>query len=135
MVDELLQISKEHGGILRFIQVSCLGASPSSPSRMLRAKAAAEEAVLRELPEVHLFFSLCRLNNLFRVPLSFVRAATFHSKPFTFEAKVERLGNESSHVEFPHDLVMRKFFPSLFSLALNRSDLTKFLSIYESGRH
>ncbi|PQQ17547.1 NADH dehydrogenase [Prunus yedoensis var. nudiflora] len=44
-------ISKEHGGIMRFIQVSCLGASSSSPSRFLRAKAAAEEAVLRELPE------------------------------------------------------------------------------------
>lgn len=38
---------------MRFIQVSCLGASPSSPSRMLRAKAAAEEAILREIPEVH----------------------------------------------------------------------------------
>lgn len=49
-----LQIAKEHGGIIRFIQVSCLGASASSPSRMLKAKAAAEEAVLRELPEVDL---------------------------------------------------------------------------------
>lgn len=49
-----VQISKEHGGIMRFIQVSCLGASLSSPSRLLRAKAAAEEAVLRELPEVQL---------------------------------------------------------------------------------
>ncbi|KAL0435539.1 UNVERIFIED_CONTAM: NADH dehydrogenase [ubiquinone] 1 alpha subcomplex subunit, mitochondrial [Sesamum radiatum] len=46
-----MQIAKEHGGIMRYIQVSCLGASPSSPSRMLRAKAAGEEAVLRELPE------------------------------------------------------------------------------------
>ncbi|KAL6516213.1 hypothetical protein OROGR_019518 [Orobanche gracilis] len=45
------QIAKEHGGIMRYIQVSCLGASPSSPSRMLRTKAAAEEAVLHELPE------------------------------------------------------------------------------------
>ena len=43
---------------MRFIQVSCLGASPSSPSRMLKAKAAAEEAVLRELPEVKLSFFL-----------------------------------------------------------------------------
>ncbi|TKY52780.1 NADH dehydrogenase of ubiquinone 1 alpha subcomplex subunit 9 [Spatholobus suberectus] len=51
MAEQLAKISKEHGGILRFIQVSCLGASSSSPSRMLRAKAAAEEAVLRELPE------------------------------------------------------------------------------------
>ncbi|KAK7355609.1 hypothetical protein VNO80_14869 [Phaseolus coccineus] len=51
MAENLAKISKEHGGILRFIQVSCLGASPSSPSRMRRAKAAAEEVVLRELPE------------------------------------------------------------------------------------
>ncbi|KAK2997824.1 hypothetical protein RJ639_026149 [Escallonia herrerae] len=36
---------------MRFIQVSCLGASPTSPSRMLKAKAGAEEAILRELPE------------------------------------------------------------------------------------
>ncbi|BAT95477.1 hypothetical protein VIGAN_08221300 [Vigna angularis var. angularis] len=51
MAENLAKISREHGGILRFIQVSSLGASPSSPSRMLRAKAAAEEVVLRELPE------------------------------------------------------------------------------------
>ncbi|CAL5425026.1 unnamed protein product [Camellia sinensis] len=47
----ILLIAKEHGGIMRFIQVSCLGASSSSPSRMLRAKAAAEEAIMREIPE------------------------------------------------------------------------------------
>ncbi|KAF8401998.1 hypothetical protein HHK36_012949 [Tetracentron sinense] len=51
MAEQLALIAKEHGGIMRFIQVSCLGASLSSPSRMLRAKAAAEEAILRELPE------------------------------------------------------------------------------------
>ncbi|XP_028765531.1 NADH dehydrogenase [ubiquinone] 1 alpha subcomplex subunit 9, mitochondrial-like [Neltuma alba] len=51
MAEQLAVISKEHGGIMRFIHVSCLGASPSSPSRMLRAKAAAEEAILKELPE------------------------------------------------------------------------------------
>ncbi|KAL2978275.1 hypothetical protein AAZX31_13G110800 [Glycine max] len=51
MAEQLAKISKEHGGILRFIQVSCLGASPSSPSRMLRTKSAAEEMILRELPE------------------------------------------------------------------------------------
>ncbi|KAG7945351.1 hypothetical protein I3843_15G147600 [Carya illinoinensis] len=45
------RIAKEHGGIMRFIQVSCLGASPSSPSRLLKAKAAAKVAVLREFPE------------------------------------------------------------------------------------
>ena len=52
-----VQIAKEHGGIMRFIQVSCLGASQSSPSRMLRAKAAAEEAIMRELPEVRCSWS------------------------------------------------------------------------------
>ncbi|KAI4349331.1 hypothetical protein L6164_009932 [Bauhinia variegata] len=51
MAEQLATIANEHGGILRFIQVSCLGASPSSPSRMLRAKAAAEEAILRKFPE------------------------------------------------------------------------------------
>ncbi|XP_010264829.1 PREDICTED: NADH dehydrogenase [ubiquinone] 1 alpha subcomplex subunit 9, mitochondrial [Nelumbo nucifera] len=51
MAEQLAMIAKEHGGIMRFIQVSCLGASTSSPSRMLRAKAAAEQAILRELPE------------------------------------------------------------------------------------
>ncbi|KAF2292676.1 hypothetical protein GH714_026655 [Hevea brasiliensis] len=51
MAEQLAMIAKEHGGIMRYIQVSCLGASSSSPSRMLRAKAAAEEAVLREIPE------------------------------------------------------------------------------------
>lgn len=51
MAEQLALIAKEHGGIMRFIQVSCLGASPTSKSRMLKAKAAAEEAILRELPE------------------------------------------------------------------------------------
>ncbi|XP_078182839.1 NAD(P)-binding Rossmann-fold superfamily protein [Carex rostrata] len=50
MAEQLALIAKEHGGIMRFVQMSCLGASPSSPSRMLRAKAAAEESVLREFP-------------------------------------------------------------------------------------
>ncbi|KAL9260861.1 NADH dehydrogenase [ubiquinone] 1 alpha subcomplex subunit 9, mitochondrial-like protein [Drosera capensis] len=49
--DNVAWIAKEHGGIMRFLQVSCLGASSTSPSRLLRAKAAAEEAILRELPE------------------------------------------------------------------------------------
>ncbi|KAF5960705.1 hypothetical protein HYC85_001914 [Camellia sinensis] len=51
MAEQLAVIAKEHGGIMRFIQVSCFGASSSSPSRMLRAKAAAEEAIMREIPE------------------------------------------------------------------------------------
>ncbi|KAL0918330.1 hypothetical protein M5K25_010334 [Dendrobium thyrsiflorum] len=51
MAEHLAVIAKEHGGIMRFIQVSCLGASASSPSRMLRTKAASEESVLRVFPE------------------------------------------------------------------------------------
>ncbi|EEC74241.1 hypothetical protein EE612_014462 [Oryza sativa] len=51
MAEQLAMISKEHGGIMRFIHVSSLGASASSPSRMLRAKAAGEESVLKEFPE------------------------------------------------------------------------------------
>ncbi|XP_024974314.1 NADH dehydrogenase [ubiquinone] 1 alpha subcomplex subunit 9, mitochondrial [Cynara cardunculus var. scolymus] len=51
MAAQLAKISKEHGGIMRFIQVSCLGASQSSPSKMLQAKAAAEKSILSELPE------------------------------------------------------------------------------------
>ncbi|KAL7113201.1 hypothetical protein ACP275_04G047800 [Erythranthe tilingii] len=51
MAEQLAVIAKEHGGIMRYVQVSCLGASPSSSSKLLRTKAAAEEAILRELPE------------------------------------------------------------------------------------
>lgn len=51
MAEQLAVIAKEHGGIMRFIQVSCLGASLTSESRMLKAKAAAEEAILKALPE------------------------------------------------------------------------------------
>uniref|UniRef100_A0A9I9DRB5 NAD-dependent epimerase/dehydratase domain-containing protein n=1 Tax=Cucumis melo TaxID=3656 RepID=A0A9I9DRB5_CUCME len=51
MAEQLATIAKEHGGILRFIQVSCLGASSSSPSRFLRSKAAGEESVLKAFPE------------------------------------------------------------------------------------
>lgn len=57
---------------MRFIQVSCLGASPSSESRYLRAKAAAEGAVLSALPEVgilipiscHVYFRSISFDNL-----------------------------------------------------------------------
>jgi NADH dehydrogenase (ubiquinone) 1 alpha subcomplex subunit 9 len=51
MAEQLAMIAKEHGGIMRFIQVSCLGASSASPSRMMRTKAAGEESVLKEFPE------------------------------------------------------------------------------------
>lgn len=51
MAEVLANIAKEHGGIMRYIQVSCLGASSSSPSKFLQTKAAGEAALLRELPE------------------------------------------------------------------------------------
>ncbi|KAI3428906.1 NAD(P)-bd_dom domain-containing protein [Psidium guajava] len=51
MAEVLATIAKEHGGVMRYIQVSCLGASSSSPSKLLQTKAAGEAAVLRELPE------------------------------------------------------------------------------------
>ncbi|XP_010548735.1 PREDICTED: NADH dehydrogenase [ubiquinone] 1 alpha subcomplex subunit 9, mitochondrial [Tarenaya hassleriana] len=51
MAEKLALLAKEHGGIMRFIQVSCLGASASSPSKMRRTKAAGEEAILKVLPE------------------------------------------------------------------------------------
>lgn len=54
----VFQLSREHGGIMRFIQVSCLGASSSSPSRMLRVKAAAEDAISKEFPEVKFYLEL-----------------------------------------------------------------------------
>lgn len=47
-----MHISNHHGGIMRFIQLSYLGASQSSPSRMLQAKATTEESIICELPEV-----------------------------------------------------------------------------------
>lgn len=46
------QLAREHGGILKYVQMSCLGAAPHSPSRLLRSKAAAEEAVMQNFPEV-----------------------------------------------------------------------------------
>lgn len=51
MAAQLAYIAKEHGGIMRFIQVSGLGASLDAPSKMLRAKAAAEVAISKEIPE------------------------------------------------------------------------------------
>lgn len=52
-----LQIAREHGGIMRFIHVSCLGASESSPSRLLSTKAGGEKALLEKFPEVnHMFY-------------------------------------------------------------------------------
>eukprot|EP00252_Welwitschia_mirabilis_P009069 TRINITY_DN21364_c0_g1_i1.p1 TRINITY_DN21364_c0_g1~~TRINITY_DN21364_c0_g1_i1.p1 ORF type:complete len:399 (-),score=73.05 TRINITY_DN21364_c0_g1_i1:363-1559(-) len=51
IAERLAKIAKEHGGIMRYIHVSCLGASPNSPSKMQQTKAAGEEAVLATIPE------------------------------------------------------------------------------------
>lgn len=59
---------------MRFIQISCLGASSSSPSRVFSTKAAAEEAVLRELPWVSYTFSFLQLGCFFPCIEIFCRA-------------------------------------------------------------
>jgi len=69
---------------------------------MLRTKAAAEEVVLRELPEVQLIFSFV-WTNLFLV-YHICKSSNFSLQIFPF--KRESLGNESSHVEFSYGLVM-----------------------------
>lgn len=46
------QLAREHGGILKYVQMSCLAAAPDSPSRLLRSKHAAEEVVKQNFPEV-----------------------------------------------------------------------------------
>eukprot|EP00245_Coleochaete_scutata_P000054 TRINITY_DN1004_c0_g1_i1.p1 TRINITY_DN1004_c0_g1~~TRINITY_DN1004_c0_g1_i1.p1 ORF type:complete len:394 (-),score=72.03 TRINITY_DN1004_c0_g1_i1:858-2039(-) len=49
---QIAKLCQEHGGINRFVHVSCLGASPSAPAKLHRTKAAGE-AIVRELfPEV-----------------------------------------------------------------------------------
>ncbi|KAJ7568659.1 hypothetical protein O6H91_01G042600 [Diphasiastrum complanatum] len=48
--DRLSQLAHEHGGIMRFIQVSCLGASHSSPSKSYRTKAIGEELTVKNFP-------------------------------------------------------------------------------------
>ncbi|GAQ92347.1 NAD(P)-binding Rossmann-fold superfamily protein [Klebsormidium nitens] len=47
----LAQACAAHGGIQRFVHLSCLNASPESPSAQLRTKAAGEAAVRAILPE------------------------------------------------------------------------------------
>lgn len=59
---------------MRFIQISCLGASSSSPSRLFSSKAAAEEAVLREFPWVSYTFSFHQLGCFFPCIEIFCRA-------------------------------------------------------------
>jgi NADH dehydrogenase (ubiquinone) 1 alpha subcomplex subunit 9 len=49
--NRISKLAKEHGGIIKYIQMSCLGASNDSPSSLLRSKAAGEEATLQNFPE------------------------------------------------------------------------------------
>ncbi|KMZ62877.1 NADH-ubiquinone oxidoreductase 39 kDa subunit [Zostera marina] len=67
MAEQLAMIAKEHGGIMRFIQLSCLGSSTSSLSRMLKAKAAAETSVLREFPEATIMKPSCLIGTEDRI--------------------------------------------------------------------
>ena len=47
----LPQAAAEHGDIARLIHLSCLGASPSAPSKQHRTKAAGEAATLQAFPQ------------------------------------------------------------------------------------
>ncbi|KAG0596301.1 hypothetical protein M758_UG241300 [Ceratodon purpureus] len=49
--NRISKLAKEHGGILKYVQMSYLPAAPHSSSRLLRSKHAAEEAVLQNIPE------------------------------------------------------------------------------------
>lgn len=50
IAEALSRLSKQHGGIARYVQASCLGASMTSPSKMYRTKAIADEIALRHFP-------------------------------------------------------------------------------------
>nr|PNR63236.1 hypothetical protein PHYPA_001661 [Physcomitrium patens] len=49
--NRISKLAREHGGILKYVQMSCLAAAPDSPSRLLRSKHAAEEVVKQNFPE------------------------------------------------------------------------------------
>ncbi|KAH6559654.1 hypothetical protein KP509_1Z001900 [Ceratopteris richardii] len=51
ITEAISRLSKQHGGILRYIQASCLGASITSPSKYFRTKAIADEIALRHFPQ------------------------------------------------------------------------------------
>eukprot|EP00475_Leptophrys_vorax_P005578 TRINITY_DN13367_c0_g1_i1.p1 TRINITY_DN13367_c0_g1~~TRINITY_DN13367_c0_g1_i1.p1 ORF type:complete len:371 (-),score=-0.16 TRINITY_DN13367_c0_g1_i1:208-1320(-) len=48
---KIAKIAREHGGVARLVHLSCLGASPSAPSRQHQTKALGEAAVLSEFPQ------------------------------------------------------------------------------------
>lgn len=47
----IARIAREHGGIARLVHLSCLGASPTAPSRHHQTKALGEAAVMAEFPQ------------------------------------------------------------------------------------
>lgn len=51
ITEALSRLSKQHGGIVRYIQGSCLGASMTSPSKYFQTKAIADEIALRHFPQ------------------------------------------------------------------------------------
>ncbi|CAM8927535.1 unnamed protein product [Rhodiola kirilowii] len=99
MAVQIAQIAKEHGGIMRFIQLSCLGASASSPSRVLRAKAAAEEAIMGELPESSCDYFICCLipdiGTLKYSNLNYIQATVL--KPAALIGTEDRIMNRWAH--------------------------------------
>ncbi|MCO5600557.1 hypothetical protein L7F22_054671 [Adiantum nelumboides] len=51
ITEALSRLSKQHGGIVRYIQASCLGASITSPAKYFQTKAIADEIALRHFPQ------------------------------------------------------------------------------------
>ncbi|KAL3679982.1 hypothetical protein R1sor_022938 [Riccia sorocarpa] len=49
--DKLSKLAHEHGGITRYIQVSCLGASLNSPAKLYNTKAEGEKVTKENFPE------------------------------------------------------------------------------------
>ncbi|KAI5067246.1 hypothetical protein GOP47_0017774 [Adiantum capillus-veneris] len=51
VTEALSRLSKQHGGIVRYIQASCLGASITSSAKYFQTKAIADEIALRHFPQ------------------------------------------------------------------------------------
>eukprot|EP00897_Mesotaenium_endlicherianum_P000514 jgi/Mesen1/10463/ME000082S09966 len=47
----IARLAADHGGVMRYMHVSCLGASPHAPSKQHQTKAAGEAATLAAFPE------------------------------------------------------------------------------------
>ena len=50
--ERIAKAASAHGDIARLIHLSCLGASPTAPSKQHRTKAAGEAATLKAFPQV-----------------------------------------------------------------------------------